>query len=159
MRHNSTPLNGAGAMLVFTLAACDMPGSSTEDSDSARWYTPAQVAQGEALFQRHCAVCHGEAAQGNANWSKRDASGNFPPPPLDDTAHAWHHPLVDLQKVIRNGGVAYGGTMPPFGDTLSDEEIRNVIAFFQQTWSDEIYQRWTGIDAASRGTPASTTTE
>lgn len=138
------------AILVATLGACDRPDSASNNQTLSRWYTTAQVEQGRTLFQTHCSACHGSAAEGTPNWFERDANGNYPPPPLDDSAHAWHHPLNDLKKVIQNGGVPYGGTMPAFGATLTDQDISAVIAFFQQTWSDEIYERWTALDAASK---------
>src|SRR5690606_25758647 len=77
--------------LVIPLAGCDESDSSGGQQVSGRWYTQSQVEQGRELFQMHCAVCHGEKAEGTVNWFERDAEGQYPPPPLDGTAHAWHH--------------------------------------------------------------------
>lgn len=73
------------------------------------------------------------------------------PTALDGSAHAWHHPLEDLQKVVREGGISFGGVMPAFGTTLEDEEILAAIAYFQAQWPDDIYERWLKIDASNRG--------
>ena len=43
---------------------------------------------------------------------------------------------------MRKGGAQVGGTMPPFEDKLSADEIDSVIAWFQTKWSDEIYAAW-----------------
>jgi len=80
----------------------------------------------------------------------RTASGHYPPPPLNGSAHAWHHPLTTLKTVIREGGEPLGGVMPAWQGILSEDEITSAIAAFQSYWSDEIYQRWLDIDQQSR---------
>ena len=32
--------------------------------------------------------------------------------------------------------------MPPFQNTLKDEQITAVIAWFQSLWSDQLYAEW-----------------
>ena len=98
---------------------------------------------GEKLFQTNCAVCHGVKAQGNGkDWNKPDSDGKFPPPALNGTAHAWHHPVGALMQTIRNGTIPIGGTMPAWKNTLSDEEIFSIIVWFSSLWPDEIYNEW-----------------
>ncbi len=127
--------------VVLGLAGCGSESSTAPEIH--RWYTPEQVRQGEMLFQQHCARCHGERAQGLvADWKQRLPDGSYPPPPLNGTAHAWHHPLPVLRSTIRRGGVPLGGTMPGFGQTLNDTEIDAIIAWFQHFWPDETYQAW-----------------
>ena len=135
--------------LASLLAACDSGGDKAEagkDGQPAlkqmRWYTPAQVAQGEKVYRENCASCHGVDAAGSANWREPDASGKFPPPPLNGTAHAWHHPKKVLRMTIERGGIPIGGSMPPFGDKLDNGEIDAVIAWIQSHWNDEIYSAW-----------------
>jgi thiol:disulfide interchange protein DsbC len=111
-------------------------------ADTGRWYTPEQVQRGAGVFAPHCAECHGAAAEATPEWRKPNADGKYPPPPLNGTAHAWHHPLDMLRSTVRKGGVPVGGLMPPFGDKLSTEDIDAAIAFFQSTWPDEIYAAW-----------------
>lgn len=134
--------------LVLTLAACDQqevasPGSSEMSTGTSRWYTPEQVELGAQVFARNCAVCHGENAEGTvADWRERLADGSFPPPPLNGSAHAWHHPRSVLLRVINEGGIPLGGKMPAFADVLNEEEKLAAIAYFQEFWSDEIYTDW-----------------
>jgi len=120
--------------------------ASSEDTVE-RWYTAQQVAQGQMVFVSHCAACHGQQAEGTTEWRKVDASGNYPPPPLNGTAHAWHHPRSVLEQTITQGGVSVGGVMPGFAETLSREEMQTTIAYFQSFWPDEIYSRWQEIDS------------
>ena len=47
-----------------------------------------------------------------------------------------------LVYTIKNGGKPFGGKMPGFEKVLSEEEIKDVIAYFQNFWNDEIYQNW-----------------
>ncbi len=108
------------------------------------WYSKQQVSQGERLFRQNCASCHGQNAEATPDWKKTDANGNYPPPPLNGTAHAWHHDLGLLRRTVREGGAKLGGQMPAFETVLSAEEIDSVIAFFQSKWPDDIYQRWAG---------------
>ena len=107
-----------------------------------RWYSEAQAARGDNLFQLNCSVCHKPDASGTPNWKERDANGILPPPPLNGTAHAWHHPLSALRRTVRFGGVPLGGTMPGFADKLNPEEIDAILAWVQSHWSDEIYRVW-----------------
>ncbi len=108
----------------------------------SRWYDQALVEKGKSLFLQNCASCHGLDASGTADWKKTDANGNFPPPPLNGTGHAWHHSISVFKTTIRQGGIRLGGTMPPFEAILNDSDMDAIISFFQSKWSDEIYEGW-----------------
>jgi len=116
------------------------------DTVAGRWYTQVQVERGRELFQAHCSACHGQQAQATSEWRTPGADGNYPPPPLNGSAHAWHHPLPVLARVIEQGGIPHGGVMPGFSETLDRDQIRETIAFFQSFWPDEIYSRWSEIN-------------
>ena len=109
---------------------------------NGRWYKQSQVDLGKGVFKESCAKCHGSNGQSVFGWKERLADGSFPPPPLDGSAHSWHHPLSLLVGTVKAGGIARGGKMPPFKDHLSEEEIISVVAYFQNFWRDEIYQAW-----------------
>lgn len=110
-----------------------------EDPVTGRWFTQQQVDQGSLLYQRYCASCHGIRAQATPAWIKPDAAGFYPPPPLNGTAHAWHHPLPELKKTIKEG---IAGRMPAWKETLNDQQVDAVIAWFQSLWPDQGYQLW-----------------
>jgi len=109
---------------------------------SGRWYNQDQVDRGDKVFQANCAVCHKANASGTKDWKKVDANDEYPPPPLDGTAHTWHHPLALLQRTVRKGGVSLGGTMPGFENKLNAEEIDDTLAWVQAHWPDRIYKIW-----------------
>ncbi len=114
----------------------------SQSSEKSRWFSAEQVARGKIHYMKHCASCHKPQGQGTAQWRKPTADGHYPPPPLNDDAHAWHHPNYVLFETIKKGGIALGGVMPAFGDKLSDAQIMDVIAYFQSFWSDDIYNIW-----------------
>ena len=130
---------------LLLVVSCDFK----ERSDS-RWYTDEQVAEGQKIFAENCVSCHGGKAQGlTKEWQVRLADGSYPAPPLDGSAHAWHHDLPLLIEIVQKGGALFGGKMPAFAEALSEQEQLAAIAWFQHRWSDDIYQMW----AADR-TPA-----
>jgi thiol:disulfide interchange protein DsbC len=135
--------------LNFFLAALMLITGQVIAAEQERWYSDEQVTQGEQLFRQNCSSCHGQNAEATPNWKQTDANGNYPPPPLNGSAHAWHHNLDLLRRTIRDGGAKLGGQMPGFEGSLSAAEIDSVIAFFQSKWSDEIYERWSGRFASS----------
>lgn len=132
-------------VLLFGMLGCGERGEIA-DPVPGRWYTAAQVEQGAALYRTHCAQCHGEDAEATKQWRIMDENGNYPPPPLNGSAHAWHHPLEALLQTLKKGGAPYDGVMPGFTGVLSEQEMLSTIAFFQSYWSDDIYARWREID-------------
>ncbi len=136
-----------GLILVWvltTLGACGETGEGVKApaAETGRWYRQSQVDAGKVVYEQHCQSCHNPGARGTFQWKKPLEDGSYPPPPLNGSAHAWHHPLPALLSTIENGGVAFGGKMPPFKEVLSRDDQLTVIAYFQHFWSDEIYQQW-----------------
>lgn len=115
-----------------------------------RWYFAEQAERGKTVFANNCAVCHGKNAEATPYWKTLDANGHYPPPPLNGSAHAWHHPLAILGRTIYHGGAPVGGQMPAFKDVLSETDMIDAIAHFQSYWSDDIYQRWLQIENSYR---------
>ena len=143
-------------MGYMMLSCSDSGGASGQNRESAqatipsaRWYSKQQVEDGSTIFEKHCSECHGQKAEGKvANWKQKLKDGSFPPPPLNGSAHAWHHSQSVLLGVINVGGDAYGGKMPAFEDVLEKEEKLAVIAYFQNFWDEEIYRKWEVMDGA-----------
>ena len=138
--------------VFFLISGCNDTGQNKSNLSApmARGTDATQLARGAQLFQQHCATCHGQRAQGALAWQRPAADGKYPPPPLDGSAHAWHHPHAWLKQTIRNGTVSQGGNMPAWGSTLSDNDIDAVIAWFQSLWPEEIYREWARNDQRSR---------
>ena len=136
------------------LAGCDgtpLEGQSeTGETAVERKLDPAQAARGKAVYEKYCLECHGVDGRGQpGDWRIRDADGHFPPPPLDDSAHAWHHPTAVLLEVIREGSPQGQGKMPAWKDTLPEAEMQDVVAYIKSLWSDEVYQLWWKMEQQS----------
>ncbi len=112
-----------------------------------REYDPKVLSHGQQMFQSHCAICHGMQAQGTVeDWTQKDQDGRYPPPPLNGTAHTWHHSVTSLVRTIKNGTQVIGGSMPAWKDELSDEEILSIILWLSSLWPEEIYQAWMQVN-------------
>ncbi|MCO6427939.1 cytochrome c [Nitrosomonas communis] len=107
-----------------------------------RNFDPAQVARGQAIFQQNCAVCHGANAEATPDWRKPLENGRYPPPPLDGTAHAWHHSTEELKRFILKGGPPGEGRMPGWEDKLTEQEIDDILVWIKSLWPDEVYDAW-----------------
>lgn len=145
--------------MLLSLGLIAVAGTATA---AQRWYSPEQVATGEKVFAANCASCHGSRAEATKDWKTPGPDGQYPPPPLNGSAHAWHHDMDVLRRTVREGGARLGGSMPAFKDTLSADQVDDAIAFFQSLWSDEIYATWDernqskGLQAVAKQPPPST---
>lgn len=98
---------------------------------------------GKEVFDKNCASCHGVAASGlTKNWKQTLPNGKFPAPPLNGTAHAWHHSPKTLMKTVNYGGIKFGGWMPGFEDKLSEEEKQAVLDYIYSLWPDGIKEKY-----------------
>jgi len=140
-------LSLAWVLLIGRVAA--QSSTSADAAPPKRWYSPEHVARGALVYTENCAVCHGQNAEGTKNWRQRADDGKFPPPPIDGTGHAWHHPMKILGAQIKFGAPGGLGSMPGFADKLSDEQVVDVIAWFQNEWPDKIYATWAEMNKRS----------
>jgi mono/diheme cytochrome c family protein len=104
----------------------------------------ALVASGQAIYEQHCASCHGSDFKGQPDWKSRDERGRLPAPPHDETGHTWHHDDLILFEVTKFGvgkhaPPGYQSDMPIFGDRLSDDEIVAVLAYIKSRWPETIH--------------------
>ena len=129
-------------LLAVAIHLAMMPVHAAGAEGSERWYDRPRVEAGREVYSENCARCHGARGEATPDWRKREADGTFPPPPLDGTAHTWHHPFKVLARQIKFGAPAGAGKMPAFRGVLTDEEIINVIAWFQSLWPEDVYAQW-----------------
>lgn len=128
-------------VLILCLALVAVLSTYTyfaKQNNTNKWYTQAQVSQGQVLFADHCATCHGAQGQGANNWTQANALGVRPAPPLNGSGHAWHHSLADLTQTVAQGR----GAMPAWKGTLSEAEIMATLAWVQNQWPNAIYTAW-----------------
>jgi copper transport protein len=116
---------GAGMLIisVVTLAVTWIPQTASADLQNPVPMSAASVAAGQALYQNHCAVCHGINARGDG-----PMAASLNPKPAD--LHASHvdlHSDGDMYSWIKNGYP--DSAMPGFGAKLSDEQIWQLVNY------------------------------
>jgi mono/diheme cytochrome c family protein len=90
------------------------------------------VAEGRKRFSYYCAVCHGGKGRGDGY-----NAANLDPQPRDlsdrKEAYMAKQKNEELFKVISSGGKAIdkSARMPPYGKTLSEKEIWEIIVFIR----------------------------
>ena len=103
------------------------------------------LAVGQALYQKHCASCHGANLEGQPDWQMQLPSGRLPAPPHDASGHTWHHSDRLLFAITKYGTAAVVGRghqsdMPGFEPVLGEDQIRAVLAFIKSTWPEREQQ-------------------
>jgi mono/diheme cytochrome c family protein len=89
------------------------------------------VARGQELFLRYCGPCHGPTGQGDGKFF---ATGLEPKPTdLSDESYLRIRTDAELFQWIREGSGAAGRSLlcPPWGKTLEEEQIRELVAFIR----------------------------
>jgi len=114
------------------------------------------LATGAAVYQKHCAACHGARLEGQPRWRERDAQGRMPAPPHDATGHTWHHPDQLLFDITKHGVAKaaklndYDSAMPAFAGVLSDAEIVAALSWIKSQWPAEIRHHQDEVNEAAR---------
>jgi mono/diheme cytochrome c family protein len=100
-------------------------------------YTSQQAWQGgmqsgAGNFMANCVTCHGPEGKGDGVLAD---SLNEKPRDLTNKSILSARSDEYFFKVIKNGGVSVGlsESMPPWGTTFSDKEIRNVVQYIRDT--------------------------
>lgn len=105
----------------------------------------ASVARGAELYAETCASCHGAKLEGQPDWRTPNEDGVSPAPPHDASGHTWHHPdsmlfaytkLGGAETLRRMGLETAASGMPGFADTLSDEDISDILIFIKSKWPE-----------------------
>ena len=111
------------AVAALIIQCLVVTGAQATDSrvDSERELAKPLV-RGGIVFKNYCILCHGEAGDGVARATK--LYGNVG---LDIGKQSGDY----LDKIIRLGGAAVGRSefMPPWQDELSDEQVKDVVAY------------------------------
>jgi len=127
-------LAGTLCLALCTAAAADAPAAA-------------------ALYQQHCAACHGARGEGQPNWREHGPDGRLPAPPHDESGHTWHHPDAQLFAITKYGLAKlikqpdYQTNMPIYDGVLSDSEINAVLSWIKAQWPKEIQARHDQVNA------------
>ena len=91
------------------------------------WVCAAQT--GKELYEAACASCHGRDGRG----APEGTAIKVPLPNFTDCSIVTAEPTGNWVALVTGGGRALGlsGQMPSFSDSLSDEQIREVIAYLR----------------------------
>ena len=124
-------------LLVVGAIACSKTDERSEGAVDA-----ISIETSQQVFVTNCAVCHGTAGQGDPDWRIRTEDGTLRPPPLNGDGHTWHHSDGVLYRTVRDGGGIpsqpdYKSGMPAFGDTLTRQEILDVLAYIKSLWEEK----------------------
>lgn len=143
-----TILKGAGALglgaLLAVAASWFLLGGSAQSFGQPE---DVDVGAGKTLYQENCASCHGSNLEGQSeDWRSPGEDGLLPAPPHDETGHTWHHGDMLLftytqlggAETLAQQGMEFESGMPGFGDSLSDQDIWNIIAFIKSTWPERV---------------------
>ena len=102
------------------------------------------ILKGKKLYKQYCASCHQSNLSGEVDWKGLDKDGRRKSPPLNGSAHAWHHSDEVLHKIIKYGFAKlvknYEGKMYGYGDKIDDQGIDNILSYIKSYWNDEIYE-------------------
>lgn len=86
--------------------------------------------EGRVLYRHYCLNCHGESGKGDGF-----NAYNLDPHPrsLADSSFQAQHSDSDMVVAIRSGGGAVGLStgMPPWGRTLQERQIQNVVFYLR----------------------------
>lgn len=106
-------------------------------------FNVANIARGAQIYQENCAQCHGPEAQGHPDWRHAKQQGYAAAPPLDGTGPAAKMKKFEIIAVIKNG-VKYDGqpVMPGWKGRVSEQDIDDVITWFQALWPSDVYASW-----------------
>ncbi len=103
------------------------------------------IARGKIVYENNCTSCHQVNLVGTENWKGLDEDGHRKAPPLNGSAHTWHHDDATLHNIIKYGLTKlvknYEGKMLGFEGNLNDKDIDSVLSYMKSFWPDDMYQR------------------
>ena len=104
----------------------------TEPGETATWSGKGGIESGRENFQAHCIPCHGDKAKGDGPLADSLGEG-VRPRDLTNKDILSNRTDEFLFGVIKKGGVSavFSEAMVSFDATLTDEEIKNVIAYIR----------------------------
>ena len=126
---------------IFLLDGCFDNDTTSKEKNTIPQQRNIQI--GKIVFSKNCTVCHGNQGEGLVkNWKQKQANGHYPPPPLNGTAHTWHHSPAVLLDIINNGGAKFKGYMPPFKGKITEDEMKAILDYLYSIWPRDIQKEY-----------------
>jgi mono/diheme cytochrome c family protein len=100
----------------------------------------ADLERGREIFQSNCVTCHGPGGRPDPD-SPLVQSLGVVPANFSDALFNSREPTDDWKIVITHGGPALGFSeqMPAFGESLSEQDIENVLAYIKTLGGEHDY--------------------
>lgn len=122
--------------------------SGARQTESQSMFDLERVARGARLYQENCAQCHGPQAQGHPDWQRARKEGYVAAPPLNGTGTDISLTRKRMVEVIRKGAKRKGVmVMPAWKGRVGDDQIADIISWYQALWPAEAYQQWRRANA------------
>jgi mono/diheme cytochrome c family protein len=120
------------AMAVY-LKALPQRDSEPPPTSQARLVAPAVMETGRKVYERQCAICHGDEGRGHTPEY----------PPLAGNQSITMASPVNSIRMVLNGGYPPGTRknprphgMPPFSHILNDDEVAAVVTYIRVAWEN-----------------------
>lgn len=137
-------IGGMLAAVLFLTACSKKEQEAPSAKPSERMASLESLARGARLYQEHCAQCHGPEAQGHPDWQNPQVVAA---PPLNGSGNEWKRSKRELVAIIQNGATRREElVMPGWKGRLSDQEMEDIVAWFQALWPIDVYERWRKVN-------------
>lgn len=117
-----------GFVLLLIALACARRHAPAKPAAAAPKQSSYETRLGKDIYVHYCQTCHGESGAGDGF-----NAFNLDPRPHDLSDPVFQKKKLDLElaDAIRRGGAGVGLSplMPPWGRTLSERQIGNVIQY------------------------------
>lgn len=123
------------AMAVYLKSLPHQVAAPARAADNLRLEEKKAILErGQKIYDNQCATCHQAKGEGVAGIYPAFAGNNAVASPV----------ATNAVRIVLNGGYPpstsgnprpYG--MPPFGQTLNDEEVASVVSYIRNTWSNQ----------------------
>jgi mono/diheme cytochrome c family protein len=125
---------------VVLLPACasrtskPAPGAQTVERAAILKINPASANDGGSIYIKNCSSCHQVDGRG--------VPGAFPPLAGNPLVTGNPLPAIAIVKFGKSGklrveGGDYNGTMPAWGQLISDGEIASVVSYIRAAWHND----------------------
>ena len=114
--------NGIAAAALVAQCLFAVGAQAADSREEAERELAKPIVRGGIVFKTYCKLCHGEVGDGVARAAKLYGNADLE---IGQKSSGY------FDKIIRQGGAAVGRSefMPPWQDELSDEQVKDVVAY------------------------------